>query len=206
MKHALATLLPLALMALTAGADTLYVAERTEIPMYSAPSLDGERVGVVHSADALELLGRDGNAAQVRLADGTEGWVEDSLLAPDKPAAVRLEAVNAENERLRAAAKSASGGAADLKALQATNAELTSSLEQARTEVTRLRTAARASAASPSAEDLSLQPPRREARPTPWNIVLTVLAIGAALGLGFWWGYRTLEKRVLAKYGGLKVY
>ena len=28
----------------------------------------------------------------------------------------------------------------------------------------------------------------------------------AALGLGFWWGYRTLERRVLAKYGGLKVY
>jgi hypothetical protein len=28
----------------------------------------------------------------------------------------------------------------------------------------------------------------------------------AALALGFWWGYSTLERRVRRKYGGLKVY
>jgi hypothetical protein len=47
---------------------------------------------------------------------------------------------------------------------------------------------------------------RRDSPDTPWRLILTILAIGAALGLGFWWGYRTLERRVLAKYGGLKVY
>ncbi|HZF26065.1 MAG TPA: SH3 domain-containing protein, partial [Steroidobacteraceae bacterium] len=184
----------------------LYIAERIEVPVYAGPALDGERVTVIHSADAVELLGRDGNAAQVRLADGTEGWVDDSLVTEDRPAAARVEALTAEIERLRAAARTASGSASDVKTLQATNAELTSALEQARAEVTRLRTAARAAPAQAAAEDLSLQQPPRQGTPTPWRIVLTVLAIGAALGLGFWWGYRTLEKRVLAKYGGLKVY
>ena len=206
MKLRLATLTMLAVLALDAGADTLYVVERTEIPVYATPALDGERITVMRSADAGELLGRDGNAAQLRLADGTEGWVEDALVSEDRPAAARLAALTAENERLRTAARTASGGASDLKTLQTTNAELTSALEQARAEVTRLRTAARSAPAAASAEDLSLQPPRREMKPTPWNIVLTGLGIAAALGLGFWWGYRTLEKRVLARYGGLKVY
>lgn len=206
MNLRLATLTMLAALALDAGADTLYVVERSEIPVYATPALDGERIAVMRSADAGELLGRDGNAAQVKLADGTEGWVEDALVSEERPAAARLEALTAENERLRAAARTAAGGASDLKTLQASNAELTSALEQARAEVTRLRSAARATPAATSADDLNVQPSRREAKPTPWHLVLTGLAIAAALGLGFWWGYRTLEKRVLARYGGLKVY
>ena len=75
----------------------------------------------------------------------------------------------------------------------------------ARAEVTRLRETARA-APAPASDDVPLQVPRRDRPVTPWRWILTILAIGGALGLGFWWGYRTLERRVLAKYGGLKVY
>src|SRR5262245_34019879 len=170
MKLRLAALTILTLLALEASADTLYVVERKEIPVYGSPALDGERIAVMRSADAGELLGRDGSAAQVRLADGTEGWVEDALVSEERPAAARLEALTAENERLRSSARTASGSASDLKALQATNAELTSALDQARTEVTRLRTASRAVPAAASAEDLSLVSPHRETKPTPWNI------------------------------------
>jgi hypothetical protein len=89
--------------------------------------------------------------------------------------------------------------------LQASNAELKAGLDQARAEVTRLREAARA-APAPDNEDLSPPASHEQAAVTPWRWILTILAVGLALGLGFWWGYRTLERRVLAKYGGLKVY
>jgi uncharacterized protein YgiM (DUF1202 family) len=192
-------------LAATASAESLYVIDHIEVPVYSQATLDGERVAVIRTGDAVELLAREAEAAQVRLADGAEGWINGSLIGAEPPAAARVEALNAENERLRAAARTASGGAPDLKALQATNAELKSALEQARAEVTRLRETARAAPLQTS-EELPLPISRRDGSVTPWRLMLTILAIAAALGLGFWWGYRTLERRVLAKYGGLKVY
>lgn len=188
-----------------ANAETLYIVDRIEVAVYPAASLEGDRVALIHSADAVELIGREGAAAQVRLADGTEGWVSDSLLTDSKPAAARVEALAAENQRLLAAQRAASGGASELKTLQATNAELNSALDQARNEVTRLRAAARAEPVRAS-EDLTLQATRHKETSIPWRVLLMTLALAAGLGIGFWWGYRTLEKRVLAKYGGLKVY
>ncbi len=188
-----------------ASAETLYVIDYIAVPVYSQATLDGDRVAVIHTGDAVELLAREAEAAQVRLADGAEGWINGSLIDAEPPATARAEALKAENERLRAAARTASGGASDLKAAQATNAELKSALDQARAEVTRLRETARAAPVQAS-DELPLQMTPRDSAATPWRLILTVLAIGAALGLGFWWGYRTLERRVLAKYGGLKVY
>jgi hypothetical protein len=188
-----------------AHAETLYVIDRIEVPVYPAATLDGERVALIHSADAVELIGREGAAAQVRLGDGAEGWVSDSLLTDARPVAARVEALTAENQRLLAAQRAASGSASELKTLQNTNAELKTALDQARAEVTRLRAAARASPA-PTNEDLSLQSARHQEPSRAWRLLLMVIALAAAVGIGFWWGYRTLEKRVLAKYGGLKVY
>ena len=180
-------------LACTASAETLYVIDHITVPVYSQATLDGDRVAVIHTGDAVELLAREAEAAQVRLVDGAEGWINGALVGEEPPAAARVEALQAENERLRAAARSGSGGASELK----------SALDQARAEVTRLRETARA---APASDDVPLQVPRRDKPVTPWRWILTILAIGGALGLGFWWGYRTLERRVLAKYGGLKVY
>jgi hypothetical protein len=188
-----------------ANGETLYVVDRIEVPVYPAATLDGERVALIHSADAVEIIGREGTAAQVRLGDGTEGWVSDSLLTDARPAAARVEALAAENQRLLAAQRAATGSTSELKTLQNTNAELKAALDQARAEVTRLRAAARASPA-PTNEDLSLRAARNQEPARPWRLLLVALGVTAALGIGFWWGYRTLEKRVLAKYGGLKVY
>jgi uncharacterized protein YgiM (DUF1202 family) len=192
-------------LACAVSAETLYVVDHVQVSVNSQPTLDGETVGVIRTGDTVELIGREVEAAQVRLADGTEGWVKGTYLSEQEPAAARVEALSAENERLKAAARSASGGTSDLKAAQATNAELKSALDQARAEVTRLREAARAAPVQAS-DELQPQMSRRDGPDTPWRLILTLLAIGAALGLGFWWGYRTLERRVLAKYGGLKVY
>src|SRR6185295_13837781 len=109
----------------------------------------------------VELLAREAEAAQVRLVDGAEGWINGALVGEEPPAAARVEALQAENERLRTAARSASGGASELKAAQATNAELKSALDQARAEVTRLRETARA-APAPTNDDVPLQVPRRD--------------------------------------------
>jgi hypothetical protein len=38
------------------------------------------------------------------------------------------------------------------------------------------------------------------------HIWISVLAVLAALGAGFWLGYATLARRVTQKFGGIKVY
>lgn len=195
----------LALLAQLAAAETLYVINQMQAAVYAGPTLDGERLALVQSGEPVELLARDGAAAQVRLADGTEGWVEAALLTEEQPLATRIEALTAENERLRAAARSQSGSASELKTLKASNAELQAALDQAREEVSRVRAATRSASPRPE-DDVPVQAVRRPSNGAMGRVLLEVLLAAGALGLGFWWGYSTLERRVRAKYGGLKVY
>ena len=89
-------------------------------------------MGIIRTGDTVELIGREAEAAQVRLADGTEGWVKGTYLSEQEPAAARVEALSAENERLKAAARPHLVATSDLKAAQATNAELKSALDAER--------------------------------------------------------------------------
>jgi len=195
----------LALAAFPVAAQTYYVTEKLEVGVYAQPSLDGDRISTVHSADAVELINREGEAAMVRLSDGSEGWISAAYLEVNLPLAARLEALTAENEQLRSAARTQAGASADLKNLQGRNSQLESELASARREVAALQARTVAPAARPEDEiPVEAAQPARNSR-----VVLALWFTGGialALALGFWWGYRSLEQRVRRKYGGLKVY
>jgi hypothetical protein len=193
--------------AFAAQAQTLYVTDKVEAPVYAQPSLEGDRVRLLESGDAVELVRHEAENALVRLEDGSEGWMAATYLVVDVPARLQLEKLTTENERLRAAARTEAAAApsSELKTLKDRNAELQSALTAAQRDLDALKTKAPAAESRPDDEV-----PIEAARPTgPRGLytALTIIGGGAAtLALGFWWGYSTLERRVRRKYGGLKVY
>ena len=195
----------LALAAFPVAAQTYYVTEKLEVGVYAQPSLDGDRIATVHSADAVELINREGEAAMVRLNDGSEGWISAAYLEVNPPLAAELETLTAENERLRAAERAEKGAGADVKNLRSRNSELENELARARREVAALQARTTASATQPE-DEIPVEPARPADNSRAYLALWIAVAVAAALALGFWSGYRTLEQRVRRKYGGLKVY
>lgn len=195
----------LVLAAVAVRAETLYVTESIDVGIYGQPTLEGDRVAVVRSAQALEVVGREGDAAQVRLRDGTEGWIAASYLEATLPLAAQLESISTENARLRAAARAEATTATEVKTLQGRNEQLRSELASAQRELEALQARAAASVPRPD-DEIPVEPARPPDRAGLFSVLWTTAGIIAALALGFWWGYGTLERRVRRKYGGLKVY
>ena len=90
-------------LALDVAAETRYISDVLHVPLRSGPS--GEH-RILHwglrSGTALEVLGEDASTkfTQVRTNDGTEGWVPTQYLLNEPIARDRLEAAQAEIERL----------------------------------------------------------------------------------------------------------
>lgn len=196
----------IALMLLAAApalAETLYVTEKLIVGVYAGPGLEGERLAQIRSADAVEVLAREGESAQIRTADGAQGWVKASYLEAEIPLAAQLASLEAENEKLRKAQSSSSR--IDPQPLQKEIADLRAALDTANRRVVELQAPAEP-AVERSDDEVpveTVKPARNEALRT----VLLFLAVAAlAVGAGFAWGYRTLDRRIRAKYGGLKVY
>jgi len=176
----------LALAALAAGAaESLYVVEQVVVSLNANPDGSGERIATLKSGDRVELIERSGEAVHVRLADGREGWLRAIYLSGDAPLRPRLQQSEAEVARLKA-------------------------------EVARLEAQAAAApkpAAPPAAAVEDPAPAEQQApligtgpeqarRVWPW-------ALGAALLgllLGFALGWRTLDRSIRRKYGGLRIY
>ncbi len=194
-----------ALAASAVRAETLYVTEKLEVGVYGQATLDGDRIAVVRSADAVEVVNREGAAAMVRLNDGTEGWIDASYLEADLPLASQLESLTADNERLRAAARADARSGAEVKTLQSRNVLLQTELAAAQRDLETLQAKAAPRAARPD-DEIPVEAARPPDHARLFSVLWTIAGLAAAVALGFWWGYSALERRVRRKYGGLKVY
>jgi len=77
-----------------------YVSDQLTLNMYKDTSLN-TRLSPLKSGDKVEVLKHDDGYTQVKTVDGTVGWVKSSYLLKDKPAAIRLTEVQAELDTLR---------------------------------------------------------------------------------------------------------
>jgi SH3 domain protein len=218
-----------------AHAETLYVIEQLYVTVNTAPDGTGERVGQIKSGDKVELIERQGDQAHVRLASGSEGWVKSSYLSSDPPLREQVTARTAELEQVRkekaqleaeltkarAALTAASSGAkAAVRDTQASSAPSNASpagAKRAPSTSGRAETLpnAEATASAEAAPNVSAEPssqappplfqdePMVPSRPS-WLVASAVALL--ALGVGFALGWRTLDKRIRAKYGGLRIY
>ncbi|HZF16944.1 MAG TPA: TIGR04211 family SH3 domain-containing protein [Steroidobacteraceae bacterium] len=201
----------LLLAPLAAAAETAYVSDKLVVGVYATASTEGERLAQLSTGDSVEVLARDLEYAQVRLEDGREGWIRNSYLSSEPPAAAKIPALQAQVQKLTAAAEKNSQAttqpAADAKKI----AELQKALDAARAALaskpqTEPAQAPAAASSSQSDEVLPIEPIgadlayRRKA--WIWGIAVALFTFGAGFGVG----WILLDRRIRARYGGLRVY
>jgi hypothetical protein len=201
-------LLPvLMLAAASTRAATAFVSDELVLGVYAEQNGQGQRLATLHSGASVDTLSVNGEYTQVRLADGTTGWVKTIYLTTVVPATVRVKQLEEELDRSRATTPALAEAAARSEVEQLKR-EL-SSTQAALDAATQLAapTAAAPGAATPAAAAAApagvLAGIAAAAAKRPWMAVLPLLA---ALGCGFWLGYATLARRIKRKFGGLKVY
>jgi hypothetical protein len=185
----------LALLAANGRAATAYVTDQLVLGVYAEQNSQGQRLSTLHSGARVETLAVSGETTQVRLGDGTTGWVKTAYLTNSEPASVRIKQLQDELDRSRAA-PSALAEAAERSEVERLTRELSIRQSEPRmapvtagVEAAALRTVGGGTASG-------LAP-----RLWPW-----IAAILIALGCGFWLGYASLARRIKDRFGGIKVY
>jgi SH3 domain protein len=207
--------LTLALMIVSAAASaaTAYVSDELVLNVYAEENNQGQRLATLHSGAGVETLSVNGEFTQVRLTDGTTGWVKSAFLTAKEPASFRVKQLEEELERTRATTPALAEAAARSQVDRLTR-EL--ALKQAQLDAAQLDAAqpgaAQPYAAQPYASRAAPGTTRATADPTnstPSRQTLIGVFCGAllaALAVGFWLGYATLARRVRRKFGGIRVY
>lgn len=89
------------LAASTAFAETLYVTDKVTVGLRADVTPNAAVLGTVSTGTALEVLERNGAMVRVRTANGVEGWVEQTVLISQPPAAEQLKSLRTELGRAR---------------------------------------------------------------------------------------------------------
>ena len=186
------------LLPVLAAAETAYVTDSLRLGLHAAEDTSDRAFRFLDSGQSMEVLTRDRNYANVRLPDGTEGWVKAAYLVDEKPAKLIVAETLAERDALAAELEEAREAfaepAATIDKLRSETVELTTQLEAARDEIADLQ------AEVASIEGMKEQ--YRGAVPLKWvggvSLVCLVLGFLAAL----WWTDRQSRKR----HGGIRVY
>jgi len=189
----------LALLAARGVAATAYVSDELVLGVYAEENNQGQRLATLHSGTSVETLAQSGDFTQVRLSDGTTGWVKTAFLTPTEPAVVRVKHLEEELDRIRATTPALAEAAArsEVERLKQELAARQSELDAARSGGT-----SQAAAALPAPGPLAdIQAPAA----TLWQLIAGI-ALVIGLACGFWLGYATLARRVKNKFGGIKVY
>jgi len=188
----------LALLPLVAAADTAYVTDNLRLGLHRAEDTSDRPFRMLESGQEFEILTRDRLYANVRLPDGTEGWVKTAYLVDEKPAKLIVQQTMAERDALAAeleAAKAAFAAPAEtIQGLRDEVAAVTAQLEEARGRIGELEAA--------GADVEALRQRYRGSVPVSW--VGGVLAVSLILGflLATWW----VDHRSRKRHGGIRIY
>jgi len=179
-------------------ADTAYVTDNLRLGLYEAEDTSGRAFRMLDSGQAMEILSRDRNYANVRLPDGAEGWVKAAYLVADKPAKLIVAETMAERDALRAeleeTKRAFAGPAATIEGLKDEAASLTEQLASAETNVADLE-----------AENASIQGLKERYKgsmPLSWVAAATLVCLIIGILLGLWWS----DRRSRMRHGGIRIY
>lgn len=187
------TLLPLA-----AVAETAYVTDNLRLGLHQSENTSDRAFRMLDSGQALEVLYRDGNYANVQLPDGMQGFVKAAYLVSEKPARLIVAETIAERDALReelnATREALAEPAAAIAALETEKQELSASLASAQSQVADLQQ---------QNESLSgLQDRYRGSLPLSWVAVALAVVLIAGFLLGNWW----VDHRMRKRHGGIRIY
>ena len=181
----------LALASSVSHAETTYVNDQLIVGVTATTEAESERVAQVKSGDKLEVIERDGDQTHIKLSNGKDGWVKSSYLTNEPPPQVRLTERTAEVEKLKTEGD-----------------KLKQDVTRLEGELAAARAAHNATSDAPPPpapvhDTVFLRDPERQSS-TSWPVLLGVAAV--MLLVGFIAGWRTLDRRIRQKYGGLKIY
>ena len=179
-------------------AEPIYVIEQLVVNIASVPGGEGERIGQVKSGDKLELIERQGDEAHVRLGSGKEGWVKASYLSAEEPLTHKLGERVVEIEKLKQDITRLESEVAAARVVHNTPAVPAAAAAPAPQPVQ-----AAAPVNAPVRETVFLREPYRPAQTSP-AVLLGIAAL--MLLVGFVIGWKTLDRRIRHKYGGLRIY
>ena len=196
----------LVLAAAKVMAATAYVSDELVLGVYADQNNQGQRLATLHSGASVETLAVSGEFTQVRLNDGTTGWVKSAYLTTQEPATRRVKELEEELDRTRATTPALAEAAARSE-VELLKREL--SAKQSELDARPSAPAMPEGTPGAVAPDGSMGPggamagiaAATAAHPWAWPV-----SIAAALAGGFWLGYATLARRIKHKFGGIRVY
>jgi len=183
---------------LAAFGETAYVTDNLRLGLHQAEDTSDRAFRTLESGQELEVLSRNRNYAQVRLPDGTLGYVKVAYLVDEKPAKLIVAQTQAANEdlqrRLTELNAAFSQPAATIEKLEAQVKESQAALNEATEKLVSLED-----------EKVSLQ--RRQDQykfSLPINWVAGALAFCLLAGFlgGLWW----TDYRSRKRHGGVRIY
>ena len=181
----------------TAQAETGYVTDMLQLDLYADEGMNN-RTRKLRSGDSFEILARKGRSANVRLPDGTTGWVKSLYVVTQEPARTRLNSLEDDNANLNALVETLRAQVADKQArideLEGDESSTVGQLAAARDELGQLREENEDLQNSLSAYGSSV--------PLIWLLLGTLIA----LALGGYGGWYFIDSRSRARHGGYRVY
>ena len=141
---------------------------------------------------------RDRNYANVRLPDGTAGYVKAAYLVDEKPAKLIVAETMAERDALRAELEETkqafAGPAATIQGLKDEAADLSSKLETAQEEIDTLK--------EENADIQGMKERYKGSLPLSWVGGATGVCLVVGFLLGLWW----VDYRSRKRHGGIRIY
>jgi SH3 domain protein len=188
----------LVLLPLVAAAETAYITDNLRLGLHQAADTSDRAFRMLESGQELEIISRDRNYANVRLPDGTSGYVKAAYLVDEKPAKLIVAETAAERDALVAeleeTKRTFAGPAATIQQLKDEAAALTEKLAGAESE-----------AATLQAENASIQGMKERYKgslPLNWvGAAIGVCLVGGFLA-GLWW----VDHRSRKRHGGVRIY
>lgn len=188
----------LLLTPLFAAAETAYVTDNLRLGLHEAEDTSDRAFRMLESGQALEILSRDRNYANVQLPDGVQGYVKAAYLVDEKPAKLIVAETIAERDSLAAELEETrqafAGPAATIQGLEDEAAELQLKLDGAESQIAELQE-----------ENASIQGMKERYKgslPLRWVAGATVVCLIGGFLLGLWWVDHQSRKR----HGGIRIY
>jgi len=188
----------LLLLPLIALAETVYVTDNLRLGLHQAADTSDRAFRMLESGQALEVLSRDRNYANVRLPDGVQGYVKAAYLVDDKPAKLIVAETIAERDalviELEETRQAFAGPAATIQGLKDEAAGLAEKLGDAESQIAELK--------DENADIQGLKERYKGSLPLGWVAGATGVCLIGGFLLGLWW----VDHRNRKRHGGIRIY
>ena len=197
--------------------NSAHITDKLLAGMYAAPNKTEQPIQLLPSGTPVELIGEQKDFVKVQLVDGKTGWVEKRFLSEEKPAKVRLLALQSKYRQLQGKLDEAEKRMTALdqpvelpkvnREEQQPNVELQDALLKANNEVLQLKEQINQLEEVKVGVDGLVEPKiaKTVGEEGVASLLIVSLLFVIAVMAGVYAGMRIQDKRQLKKHGGFRI-